>query len=300
MNLLHLDYFRTVARYQSVTKAAEELHITQPTLSNSLRRLEAELGIQLFERRGRALVLSSDGAEFLKSVNSIFSLLGSKSQLATVTGSEDCLEITIGCLRTGSLLSPFIAEYSKTHPNILFRTISKPHLDNTRWSDVADFVISPHTKNFAGKHKCRLPDSEQYVLLPADHPLAAQDAVDIHDLAEMPQILVAPPDVLMPKVLSIAMQAGLEPHVRYITEDRFSALCMMLQGYHVMLMPMEDAVTVSSIVGDKLAARPLISDELPKDWQSEVYLSWGDPETMSPQALEFLGFIMDRMYLKEM
>lgn len=299
MNLLHLDYFRTVARYQSVTKAAEELHITQPTLSNSLRRLEAELGIQLFERRGRALILSSDGAEFLKSVNSIFSLLGSKNQLAVMTGSEDCLEITIGCLRTGSLLSPLIAEYSETHPNILFRTLSKPNLDSSRWSDVADFVVSPHTKDLAGKHKCRLPDSEQYVLLPADHPLAEGDAVDIHDLAEIPQIMVSPPDILMPKVLSIAMQAGLSPHVRYITEDRFSAFCMMLQGHHVMLMPREDALTVSDVMGDKLVARPIVSDELPNDWKSAVYLSWGDPETMSPHALEFLEFLLARMDLKE-
>lgn len=299
MNLLHLDYFRTVARYQSVTKAAEELHITQPTLSNSLRRLEAELGIILFERRGRALVLSSDGAEFLKSVNSIFSLLGSKNQLASLTGSEDCVEITIGALRTGTLLNSLISEYTKDHPNVLFRAITKPRLENSRWSDVADFVISPHTRELIDRHKCRLPDTEQYVLLPASHPLAEQDVVDIRSLSGIPQIIVAPPDVLMPKVLSLAMKAGLEPHVRYITEDRFSAFSMLMQGNHIMLMPREDALSVSTMTSGRIVAKPITSDHLPHEWQSEVYLSWKDPEKMSPAAQEFLAYLMERMDLKE-
>jgi len=299
VNLLHLDYFRTVAKYQSVTKAAEELHITQPSLSNSLRRLEDELGIKLFERRGRALVLSSDGAEFLKSVNSIFSLLGSKNQLASLTGSEDCAEITIGSLRTETALNTVIAEYSELHPNVLFRTIAKPRLDNSRWTDVADFVISPHTRELAGKHKCRLPDTEQYVLLPSVNPLSWQDEVDIRDLSDIPQILVAPPDVLMPKVLSLAMKAGLKPHVRYISEDRFSALCMLLQGKHVMLMPREDAMTVSELSGGRIVSRPLTSDKLPGEWKSEVYLSWGNPEEMSPQAIDFLEYTMERLDLEE-
>ena len=80
MNLIHLEYFRAVANAGSMTKAAEKLHVTQPTLSNSIKALEQELGVQLFERRGRSLALNSTGVEFLKSVNSIFGLLRSKKQ----------------------------------------------------------------------------------------------------------------------------------------------------------------------------------------------------------------------------
>ena len=111
MNLIHLEYFRAVANAGSMTKAAEKLHVTQPTLSNSIKALEQELGVQLFERRGRSLALNSTGVEFLKSVNSIFGLLGSKKQLAAVTGSEHCKEITIGSMRTESQLLQVITKY---------------------------------------------------------------------------------------------------------------------------------------------------------------------------------------------
>ena len=120
MNLIHLEYFRAVANAGSMTKAAEKLHVTQPTLSNSIKALEQELGVQLFERRGRSLALNSTGVEFLKSVNSIFGLLGSKKQLAAVTGSEHCKEITIGSMRTESQLLQVITKYMRLHPDVLF------------------------------------------------------------------------------------------------------------------------------------------------------------------------------------
>ncbi len=300
MNLLNLDYFRKVAKYQSVTKPAEELHITQPTLSNSLHRLESELGIKLFNRHGRALVLSPDGKEFLKSVNSIFSLLASKNQLSILTGSADCVEITIGCIRTESILHPIIAEYTALHPNVLFRTISKPRLDNSRWSDVADFVISPYTKELANKNKCRLPDTEQYVILPSSHPLASQETINIKDVSLYPQILIAPPDELTPKGLSIATRAGLKPNVRYITEDRFSAVCMLMQKTHIMLMPKEDAISICKLSNNILTYRPLILNILPNGWKIDVYLSWSKTEALSPEAQDFLKFTMEKLNLKEL
>ncbi|MBP3311967.1 MAG: LysR family transcriptional regulator [Butyricicoccus sp.] len=56
MELLRLRYFEYVAKYESITKAAEELHISQPSLSNSIIRLEKEFGAPLFERKNRKCV----------------------------------------------------------------------------------------------------------------------------------------------------------------------------------------------------------------------------------------------------
>ena len=69
MNLYHLIYFQTLARYEHYGKAAEELHITQPSLSKDIRKLEEELQVCLFEKHGRGIRLSKQGARYLDYVN---------------------------------------------------------------------------------------------------------------------------------------------------------------------------------------------------------------------------------------
>ena len=68
VDLIQLRYFQAVARHQHVSRAAEELGVAQPALSRSIGRLEAELGIPLFDRRGRRVVLNRFGALFLSRV----------------------------------------------------------------------------------------------------------------------------------------------------------------------------------------------------------------------------------------
>lgn len=64
MELLQLKYFQTVARLEHMTKAAEELHIAQPSLSKTIARLEKDLGVPLFDRQGRQITLNSFGKYF--------------------------------------------------------------------------------------------------------------------------------------------------------------------------------------------------------------------------------------------
>lgn len=64
MELLPLIYFKTVAHYENMSRAAEQLHITQPALSKSISQLEDSLGIQLFDRQGRTIRLNRYGRFF--------------------------------------------------------------------------------------------------------------------------------------------------------------------------------------------------------------------------------------------
>ena len=75
MNLLQLYYFQTVAKYEHLSKAADELHIAQPYLTRIIHSLENELGVSLFARHGRGIVLTQYGQTWLKYVNRIFDTL---------------------------------------------------------------------------------------------------------------------------------------------------------------------------------------------------------------------------------
>lgn len=72
MELIHLKYFQTIARLESVTQAAAELHVSQPALSKILARLEQELGQSLFDRQNRCMRLNAAGKLFLQHVQRVF------------------------------------------------------------------------------------------------------------------------------------------------------------------------------------------------------------------------------------
>ena len=71
MELQQLKYFRKVAQYQNVSKAATDLHISQSALSRSIAKLEDDLQVSLFDRMGKKLVLNNEGARFLVDVDRI-------------------------------------------------------------------------------------------------------------------------------------------------------------------------------------------------------------------------------------
>lgn len=89
MEINQIKQFRVIAQTESISKAAELLYIAQPSLSQTLKRLETELGTPLFERRGRRIVLNGAGKIFLKYCDDILSSLDSaEKEISEYIGSE--------------------------------------------------------------------------------------------------------------------------------------------------------------------------------------------------------------------
>ena len=89
MNLYHLRYFVTLAHLEHYTKAAENLSITQPSLSHAISLLENELGVALFEKEGRNIVLTKYGKIFLKDVEKSLEILDSSVKSLKITGTGE-------------------------------------------------------------------------------------------------------------------------------------------------------------------------------------------------------------------
>ena len=96
LNYHHLLYFWTVASEGSVSGAAERLHLSQPTLSNQIKKLETSLGVKLFDRSGRSLVLTDTGQTVYRYANEIFSLGRELSDCLRGQPSRDRLVLSVG------------------------------------------------------------------------------------------------------------------------------------------------------------------------------------------------------------
>ncbi|MGG4444290.1 LysR family transcriptional regulator [Brevibacillus fortis] len=119
MELLQLQYFLTVARMEHVTEAARSLHVTQSSLSKTIQRLEEDLGVPLFDRKGRKLRLNEFGSKFFCRVErALFELEQGKLELSDLSNPEHgTLELAV---TTASTLPNILREFRKKRPDIQF------------------------------------------------------------------------------------------------------------------------------------------------------------------------------------
>lgn len=120
MEVRILRYFLAVAREENITKAAEILHITQPTLSRQLNQLEEEVGVRLFERGSRKIVLTNEGLLLCRRAEEIISLVDKTERELIV--QEEVLEgtISIGCgeLQAVQVLPELFRSFSEKYPQV--------------------------------------------------------------------------------------------------------------------------------------------------------------------------------------
>lgn len=194
MEIRVLRYFLTVVREESITKAAEVLHITQPTLSRQLAQMEEEIGVKLFDRGTRKIKLTNEGILLRRRAEEILQLVD-KTEKELVEQEEQVEgKISIGCgeIAAVQLLSELIDSFRQKYPHV--------HFD--LFTATADFVKELMDKGLLDIGLLLEPiDMEKYdfirlnvrekwvVLMPPDDPLAKKEAVTAKDLSLLPLIL---------------------------------------------------------------------------------------------------------------
>ena len=120
MDLTHLRYFQEIARQGSMTAAARALHVSQPTLTVAIKKLESQLETTLFHRDRRGMRLTSTGRELLVHARGVFSLLEQAEERVRGLEEEDVGQFVIGCPEVlGAYFLPgFMAEFLCQYPRI--------------------------------------------------------------------------------------------------------------------------------------------------------------------------------------
>ena len=194
MELRHLRYFVTIAEERSFTHAAERLWVAQPGLSTQIRRLEAELGVQLFQRHTRGVNLTEVGQMFLERARTVLAA----ADAAAATG-QDLEAGVVGSLRLGvstdarwQRTSSLLAHFSNARPGVE-TTVLEGH-GGTLWRDLRDgrldAVLGPSGLASPDIVALDLGYEPWVALVGLRHRLAGTGPVDAHDL-EGEKILVS-------------------------------------------------------------------------------------------------------------
>lgn len=194
MDFRILRYFLTVAKEQSFTKAAEQLHITQPTLSRQLAALEEELGVELLVRSGRHITLTDRGILFKRRALEILDL--EEKTLEELKGAEELMEgtITVGCGEFVEVerLAEICKRYREKYPlvQIALHTATADTTYEMMNKGLVDIGLFMEPVNTEGLDHIRIPNSDYWVVgMRPDDPLAKKEFIEKKDLQDKPLIL---------------------------------------------------------------------------------------------------------------
>ena len=194
--LNQIRYFQAVVRHDSFTEAAEECHISQSAISQQIKALEQELGVQLLERTKRKFKVTPAGEYFYKKslvlVADYDRLV--RDTVRLVRNNQE--ELRIGYLKGYStqVIQHAVALFSEKYPDVTVHILSGSHEDlyNALRSRQADIVMNDQRRAFSDEYvNCSLAYRDCYAEIAARNPIAALESVSPEDLKNTPCILVA-------------------------------------------------------------------------------------------------------------
>lgn len=225
----HLRSFHAVAVQGSFTKAAEALHITQPTLSGQVKELEQRYGVKLFNRHGRHVELTQFGESALAITRQLFRYEDEVEQLLL-----SARELTTGQLRVGAdspyIITPLLAQFQRRYPGIQISIQYGNSEQVLKWlaSGRCDIAIVPNMPVEDERlHSLRLASDQLVLFVSSEHAWAERDTVAIEDLVGQRIILREPGsrtraifekalsdcDVVLPDRMEISSREGVREAV---------------------------------------------------------------------------------------
>ncbi len=241
MEINQIRSFCAVARAGSFTRAAEELGIAQPSLSQQIRTLEKKIGTPLFERMGRSVRLTAFGEALREPALSIL------QQVAMAENSlANLREGVRGRLRVGViptilpyLIAPHIGEFVKGFPDVDLQLIedATPRLIEQLQSGDLDIAVAGLPVKNPDIICSELFREPLFLAVAEDHPLARKPAVDLRDLENEPLLLLKEGHCLRDSVLMACTRAKAELRSIFETNQLESIFQLIKSGFGVTLVP---------------------------------------------------------------
>lgn len=239
MEVHQLRYFVKVAELGHFTRAAEACHVSQPSLSQAVAKLERELGQPLFERLGRSVRLTDAGRAFRGRADHILALLDDAK--ASVTDDPDAGRVVVAAIPTVApyLLPPVLTAFEQECPHAQVEVVEETTEEIARRAahgeiDVAVLAVPGPP---AGLHVEPLFTEDLLAVLPAGHPLAGKAKVTMKELSAERFVLLNEAHCLTGTALSFCTRRGVGPVVTARMHQLTTVLELVRLGHGVSLIP---------------------------------------------------------------
>lgn len=291
MELRVLRYFLTVAREENITRAAEVLHITQPTLSRQLMQLEDELGVQLMVRGKTKIVLTEEGMLLRRRAQEIIDLTDKTQKEFLEHDSLMNGEIFIGGAETYamSMIAQIIQEFHQLYPMVTYNLHSGNADDVKERIDkgLIDIGILAEPVDIEKYDFIRLPKKDIWgVLIRKDHPLAKKEVITPQDLIGQ-NIMCSKRDIVQNELESWFGDAFSKVHIIATYNLIYNASLLVESGVGI-------AFTLEKLihVNDQL---PIVFKKLSPQLETGNVVVWKKHQVFSPATTSFLHYLKNAL-----
>lgn len=284
MELTQLRYFYTAAECKHITKAAESLHIAQPALTQSIRRLENELGVKLFERRGRSVALSECGVYLYKQLGGILRTLDNIPDELERIADVEKKTIKVNIIAASLLVTELIIEYKRLNPEIKFQLHQST--DNEHCDCTVSTVFPGHMPAVGKDMPCSLFHEDILLAVPADSDYAEMKAVNLSDAKDEGFISLSGSKPFHSICDSLCHSVGFSPNVIFESDSPSTVRDLIGSGMGIGFWP---AYTWGSINTDNVTLLPI---EYPVCKRELIVVC---NNSSSESALDFYDFLCGRI-----
>lgn len=283
-----IQYFQTVAKTEHITRAAELLSISQPALSRSISKLEDELGVPLFDRKGRNIILNRFGKMFLHRVErSIKEIEIGKAEI------QDAIHPNHGIVSLAflhslgiSFVPKIVSSFQSLYPNVKFKLnqASSLHvLEQLELGEIDVALLSLHQEH---KEIVREPlmVEELFLIVSIQHPLANRDEVDLKAIREEPFIAFKDGYGLRTITDDLCRQANFSPHVVFEGEEIGTVAGLVAAKLGVSLVPDLSILDKSKV--KLIRVREPIC-------KRTIGIAWKEGRYLSPVTKRFIHYVKD-------
>jgi LysR family hydrogen peroxide-inducible transcriptional activator len=287
MELHQLRYFVAVAREGSISRAAENLFLAQPSLSTQIRKLEQDVGAELFERLARRVVLTAAGEAFLQSAERVLAELElGRERVAEVVGVRHG-RVSVGVLPSvaAHLLPRVLAAFRNGHPGVRVQLVEHDvsrEFEHMVRAGELDLAITRLPVTLAGLRCHTLVREPILLLVPPEHPLRGRRSVPLRELAEEEFVSMRPGYGLRELADRLCAGAGFTPRVALETGQLAIVCGMVAAGMGVALLP-----RLAADGGECLV--PISEPEACR----ELGVVWRHSSLTSPPVAAFLEALLD-------
>lgn len=288
MELNQLEYFKELAALCHFTAAAQQISISQPALSRSIKRLETELGVPLFDRIGKSVRLTQYGEIFLThALKALQEIENGKQSIATLSSPEKGI-VQLGFLHSfGSYLVPkLVKESILLYPQIQFTLTqsSSAHLFQLLTDGEIDLLLCAKPPEKDDINWQQLCNEELFVVVPLTHHLSHRQAIMLHEIATEPYITFKPQYGLRRLCEQFFSAAGLSPHITFEGDEIITIASFVAAGLGVALIP-----HVPGLEHLDLRFLPVSKPQCVRP----ICLAWSSKRYLSPVVKKIRQFMLD-------
>lgn len=296
MNLNQLYYFKTIGRLQHFRQAALELNISQPSLSNSMANLESELGLCLFDKQGRNVVLTKYGQVFLEYVERILDELenAEKKMKQLASSSEGHVDIAyispLAQYYIPQTVRSFLSLEENKNVTFTFKQGFTAEMVEGLKSDKYDLIFCSYVENESDIIFVPIIEQELFVIVPFGHPLAKFDSIDLRDIEPYPLVAYDRNSGLGKITRDLLKSINLNPRIICEASDEYALASLVAGSFGVSIIAQAPAL--------KYAKVKKLHLQNPK-YSRLIYLAYKKNKYFPPAVHNFITYLKEESYVDE-